>query len=214
MDKYPVFVEYQKKVSKSIKYKEVVCLHKLVKPQVKNDIELQLIKSLVDEKIFRPCITVDRFCYYLLILSQMNKTEDLEDIVEEILGLTQDEAQINTIKRVFEKKGYMVDTSASDSVREKVEKECPHCNNKYIDYDDTSYTICGYSSRGYDWKGCGCDWCFTCGKKLCKRWDHHELYNKLNRFHDRRCCKLHAYSTNSIYPNDYCQCSNFYVRRN
>ena len=83
-----------------------------------------------------------------------------------------------------------------------------------MEYNDVPYIICGYSSnRGFDWKGCGNDWCFLCGKKLCKSWNVDRLYSKINRFHDDRCCKIHSLKTNSNYLTDYCQCNNFYVSR-
>lgn len=199
------------KIEKCTKLKEAQCIYKLFKKAVHDESDIKLIKSCIDESIFEPRISVDRFYYYLNILSTTENTSDLEDIVEEILSLTKDKAQINTVKRIFAQKGYIVDLTTE--LTEKIDRCCPHCNNKYTDYEDVTYTICGYSNRGYDWKGCGCDWCFSCGKKLCKRWDNNELYNKLNRFHDRRCCKLHALTTESVYPDDYCQCNSFYVKR-
>ena len=50
--------------------------------------------------------------------------------------------------------------------------KCPHCMHVNIINERTTYSICGYNDImiGYDWEGCGRDWCVTCGKKLCKKW--------------------------------------------
>ena len=74
--------------------------------------------------------------------------------------------------------------------------------------DNTAYVICGYpdANRGYDWKGCCSDWCFSCGKMLCKTWDRDDLNVESNRFHDDECCKIHAKKNGHSYPKDYCNC--------
>ena len=76
-----------------------------------------------------------------------------------------------------------------------------------------TYVICGYGTKGFDWQGCGFDWCFQCGKKLCKCWNVNHLYNLKNRFHNSKCCRSHALKTGGLYPDDYCQCRNKFVRR-
>ena len=50
---------------------------------------------------------------------------------------------------------------------------------------DTDYAICGYNeetNEGYDWNGCGCDWCFKCGKILCKKWQANDLFILTNTY--------------------------------
>ena len=94
-------------------------------------------------------------------------------------------------------------------------KNCPHCDHPCYSCIDTTYIICGYhdTHTGYDWKGCGRDWCFKCGRCLCKTWDSNLLFSPLNRYHDKDCCHKHAIEHNKQYPNEYCQCSSEYVRR-
>ena len=73
-------------------------------------------------------------------------------------------------------------------------KNCPHCLIPYIGHDGLTHVICGYHNQhqGFDWKGCTKDWCFSCGKKLCKSWNENKLYLEINRFHDSECCKKYA----------------------
>lgn len=89
-----------------------------------------------------------------------------------------------------------------------ISKECPHCGESMKMSDDTVYVICGYPDehRGYDWKGCCCDWCFSCGKMLCKTWDRDDLNVERNRIHDDICCKTHAKKNGYTYPKNYCNC--------
>lgn len=91
-----------------------------------------------------------------------------------------------------------------------IEKPCPHCGQVNTAKIGTSYIVCGIDSKGIIPIGCGyCfnDWCFMCGKKLCKNWYKNELYNEKNRIHNGTCCHNHAVLNNSNYLNDYCRCS-------
>lgn len=90
--------------------------------------------------------------------------------------------------------------------------KCPHCGNRNKSLSKTNYIICGYNERGYDESGCGKDWCFKCGKILCKNWKDHELNLMTNRYHDAKCCIKHAKKYDASYDN-YCQCLNLYVCR-
>lgn len=87
-------------------------------------------------------------------------------------------------------------------------KSCPHCNHQCINKNNTHYMICGHSNNhtGYDWKGCRRDWCFICGKMLCKTWATDQLFVESNRYHDDKCCKNHAIENERDYEKEYCQC--------
>ena len=89
-----------------------------------------------------------------------------------------------------------------------ISKECPHCGETMRMPEGTTYVICGYpdTQRGYDWRGCCEDWCFSCGKMLCKTWDKDDLNVEGNRHHDDVCCKAHAKRNGHAYPEDYCHC--------
>lgn len=91
-----------------------------------------------------------------------------------------------------------------------IEKPCPHCGLIKKAPFGTSYVVCGVDSRGiisidFD-NGCLNDWCFECGKKLCKNWCKDALHNQINRVHSIECCSAHAIENGGTYPDDYCIC--------
>ena len=91
----------------------------------------------------------------------------------------------------------------------EITKNCPHCNNERKDKFDAVYVICGYKNvRGYDNNGCRKDWCFRCGKKLCKNWIDHSLFVKANCVHNKTCCVQYAFENSLNYNKDMCQCNN------
>ena len=94
-------------------------------------------------------------------------------------------------------------------------KKCPHCGNPFHGNSETNYVVCGYNNitQGYDWVGCQNDWCFVCGKMLCKSWERNKLFVESNRIHDSECCKKHAKLHNKSYLDEYCQCQYKYVIR-
>ena len=94
-------------------------------------------------------------------------------------------------------------------------KPCPHCGHICTVDKNTEYIICGYidNNKGYDYRGCGKDWCFKCGKILCKVWDKDSLFLLMNRYHNAECCLKHSKKHNHKYE-DYCQCINTHVNRN
>lgn len=96
-----------------------------------------------------------------------------------------------------------------------IKKYCPHCNRKFISNSNIDYVICGLEDEknGFNWDGCGKDWCFKCEKKLCKSWSTNKLFLNINRVHDNECCKKYAKEYNQNYINEYCQCKNNYVNR-
>lgn len=88
-------------------------------------------------------------------------------------------------------------------------KNCPHCNQKTYK-QKSDYMICGFTNNGtnngYDGTGCYKDWCYKCGKKLCKSWMHNKLFDETNRYHDTSCCKKYAL-TNCIDSEEFCSCN-------
>ena len=96
-----------------------------------------------------------------------------------------------------------------------IKKNCPHCNCECEADKNATYVICGYTDIrvGYDWEGCGHDWCFSCEKKLCKKWDGNKLFVEQNKKHDAFCCKHHAEKHNVEYEKCYCMCDNEFVDR-
>lgn len=102
-----------------------------------------------------------------------------------------------------------------DKKENKNSKSCPHCGEEYYGDEYTTYVICGYKDthNGYNWTGCQKDWCYKCGKKLCKSWNEDKLYLEPNRIHNFDCCVKYANSIEDTY-NNYCVCNNKYVNRN
>jgi hypothetical protein len=131
--------------------------------------------------------------------------------IDDLSQNTIDENQINSIKRINNNKIVRPIIDSTIRIEENeiiITKQCPHCKTDRDAHPDTKYIICGFvSSRvGYDWKGCGKDWCFGCGKMLCKSWNTHKLFLEENRTHDKSCCSKHAEENNYVYPDDYCMC--------
>jgi hypothetical protein len=161
---------------------------------------------------------------FIKILSSLNKLKYKEDILEHLFKLsfkTTDRAQINTILRILktkENRPYYF-TIKDVKVKNKFglfKKNCPHCAHENIINDDTNYVICGYNNiyEGYDWEGCGQDWCAKCGKRLCKKWNDNLLFLEENRYHNSDCCLIHSKKNDLNYYSDYCQCIDLYVNRN
>lgn len=211
---YNNFNMFLDKVRTSRNFDEIICLYNIFKESVSDETELDLIKSVINNKNLNKKIPVDKFCSFLRTVYMMKNKDNICELINDIKRTTLDQVQLNTIDRIISIVNIHTHLNDKTSkVANKIKKQCPHCQNDNIEYENTDYTICGYSSKGYDWKGCGFDWCFKCEKKLCKCWDLDELFNKVNRFHDKRCCKIHAQNTNQEYPDDYCQCKNMYVHR-
>jgi hypothetical protein len=84
-------------------------------------------------------------------------------------------------------------------------KKCPHCGHINENARESNYIVCGYGFDGFDWKGCGKDWCFRCEKKLCKKWDTDALYVMSNRKHNYYCCKSYCDKNNDDL-NEYYKC--------
>jgi hypothetical protein len=126
---------------------------------------------------------------------------------------TNDDVYKKTLERLIQRKEYIsreIKPKPKDNVK-YINKKCPHCSHILYMPEDTGYVICGYHNpnQGYDWNGCGRDWCFHCGKILCKRWETNSLCLQMNRYHDEDCCSKHAKENGTVYPDDYCQCNNF-----
>ena len=145
--------------------------------------------------------------------------------MNEILDKTSCNTQLYTFLRIIKSKPYKGNINHVDQFIKNnkninyydnnyyiIIKSCPHCKKKFVGSNKTNYVICGYNYNGYDWKGCGRDWCFKCCKKLCKSWNHDLLYILYNRFHDHQCCKKYALYHQESY-DQYCVCVNLNVCR-
>lgn len=115
-------------------------------------------------------------------------------------------------KTIFDKIKYSK-TPIVDMPQIMLEKECPHCGLIKKSPVGTTYVICGVDSNGraaIDFNhGCLNDWCFECGKKLCKNWCRDSLHNTVNRTHNGLCCQIHAADNKLKYVSNYCTCNEF-----
>jgi hypothetical protein len=174
-----------------------------------------MIKSMMQSNIYQD--NIDIFTKSEIIRNTDNyvRRDDIIDSIEKISGKTNDEVFKRTMYNIANRKNnYFCEKKKIQKSR--INKKCPHCNYIMSFPEDTTYVICGHSDDklGYDWNGCGKDWCFYCGKILCKNWDKHALYLAINRIHTDECCSEHAKETNRKYPDEYCSCrNNWNVRR-
>jgi hypothetical protein len=119
--------------------------------------------------------------------------------------------QRKSLTRILENKPYKpteYENSLQNISINKISKCCPHCGVYNLGDIDKSYAICGFNddNKGYDWIGCGNDWCFKCGKKLCKNWMKDFLFDPEKRYHNGFCCKEKANNKNENYEENYCLC--------
>lgn len=211
-NEYILFKELKNKIIKIDDKKLALSLLDDAISQSNNKIEHKLLNSLKIEHINEIKMDLDEFKNYLNIVDMIFYLDDAEKILSDLQKMM-DKIQLNTLKRLIKNKPVKSTTYDKDHLTIKIQ-QCPHCKNKNIGYSNSFYVICGYSEKGFDWKGCGKDWCFRCEKKLCKNWNFDLLFNKLNRYHDGKCCKSNAIRIGDKYPDDYCQCQNENVNRN
>jgi hypothetical protein len=161
---------------------------------------------------------------FLGILDDLHNLKYKEDVMENLYKLgnkTTDINQINSIIKIGNTKQEKYSNIITNNIKEKnkwfnIKQNCPHCNiTCKIDFE-SDYAICGYNDTriGYNWEGCGRDWCTKCGKKLCKKWNENNLFIIENRFHDNECCLKYCKLLGNNYLLDFCQCYNEYVDRN
>lgn len=184
--------------------------------------ERNLLLSMIEGK--RETKICEKYIDYSLlkeIIRDLNNCKYREEAyahIPQLMAKTTNLAQIKTFTRIANSKPlkpqYISIKEIKSNTQANIFKPCPHCGHSCQAPKFTEYIICGYRDNGYDWEGCGKDWCFKCGKILCKSWDNDMLFIEENRSHDMECCKHHAHSHNKVYPDDYCQCNNQFIKRN
>jgi len=151
------------------------------------------------------------------MIRDMIKCESKDDgklIIEKIENRTYDDVMKRVMNKLLNKKKNKK-YKLNNEFTKLYTKKCPHCNHLMTMRSGIEYVVCGYPNTniGYDWTGCGKDWCFQCGKMLCKRWELHKLHSESNRTHDDKCCEKHAIENEKNYIIDYCHCNTVYVNR-
>ena len=180
-------------------------------PHMKN-----IICSYTNGKMYRDNIDIKTKQNTLYDVNLCDSRDDAYVMISKITDRTNDDVYKKTLERIANKKHYKKIDIKSVNHLQNVSKKCPHCSHIINMHVDTNYIICGYHNpyQGYDWNGCGRDWCFQCEKLLCKSWELNALHLQMNRIHDDECCTKHANENGYTYPDDYCQCNNMNVHRN
>jgi hypothetical protein len=164
-------------------------------------------KILDNKELFDSLKEIDKLLY----------KEEAYEYINQLMRRTSDLAQIKCLTRKSNlkplKPQYISIKELIDKPYKTIEKHCPYCRHIYKGTYTTEYVICGYGENGFDWTGCGRDWCFKCDKYLCKTWEYDQLFLQENRVHNKDCCNKHSIANNRKYYYDYCQCSNDYVKR-
>jgi hypothetical protein len=183
-----------------------------------------LVYSMVNGKRYESIMDFKTVKSVIESLNECQFRDDADEIIELYSKKTFDSIQKRSLSKISKNKpsrplNYQKhETKLNINTDEKinlVSKMCPHCGHPCTTSVDSTYVICGYIDirSGYDWKGCGKDWCFKCGKILCKSWDTNQLFLEMNRYHDHECCKNHAKENSRQYPEEYCYCENQNVKR-
>lgn len=205
--RYEVFKEFYNKFNNTLKKDDAIQILTEYLEKAESEHEKQLIRSLTNKDLFIKKIDDFDFITYLKLIDSL--PEQCVSLCNTIKSITNDTVQLNTLNRIIKTK--QLQQSFDKPVR--TIKACPHCGEFNIGDTNSYYTICGYPKKGLSDTGCGNDWCFKCGKKLCKSWNYDELFNKSNRIHDSICCKKNAQIKKHRYPDEYCMCTNNCVSR-
>jgi hypothetical protein len=173
-----------------------------------------LVHSMINGKRYGYALSFKSMMSGIQLINSFIYKDEADEATDLYTKKTKDIIQLKTLKKISKNKIVRDDINI-EKKNQKIQKNCPHCLHVSIYNNDKSYVICGYEDdhKGYDWKGCGKDWCFKCEKKLCKIWESDKLFLLLNRYHDESCCKTHACDNNENYLDNYCQCSNSNVTR-
>lgn len=193
---------------------------------IKDNPEMEkIVISMVNGKRYENILDFATIKNTLIEINECRYKHEARNIIENITEneeyVSYDNLQLRALSRLANSKPYKPVNSTVTNFKEIevslvknytiVKQSCPHCGllNSACVEDNMSidYAICGYTSGdGFDWKGCGRDFCFRCGKMFCKSWMDDKLFVFKNRHHDNQCCRNHAKVNNKSYPDDYCQC--------
>lgn len=190
-----------------------------INPEMKNT-----ISSMINGKRYEQVLDLRTIMSVIEMIDKVKYKDDADEIIERYEKKTSDITQIRALKKIAKRKllrpfdkpkeDHMFKFNNMDDI-EIITKKCPHCGHDCAAQIDSNYIICGCTDthKGWDWIGCKKDWCFKCGKMLCKEWEPNQLYVEMNRHHNGECCKNHAKENKKLYPEDYCQCFNANVMR-
>jgi len=211
MENYKILSEHKNNLNNASNFEEATILLQNTLTLTTNEIEKILLNSIINKNKYDKKMDLEKFIIYSNVLELVYYYDDAEKIINDIEINIKDIPQLNSFKRIIKNKPHKQLLEKDNII---ITKNCPHCNRKNYGFISTPYVICGYNTKGYDWKGCGKDWCLKCGKKLCKNWSNDYLFNYLNRYHDSKCCKNYSSKFECKYPDDFCGCITEFVNRN
>jgi hypothetical protein len=166
-----------------------------------------IIDSIIATKEVHNCLGITSLNNIIDVTTKIKYRNDVEKYLS--THMTHERAnpyQHVIFEKIKSRKQY--NTTYLNSIQ--LEKPCPHCGLINKASLDTEYVVCGVDANGIiaiDFEhGCLNDWCFVCGKKLCKNWCKHNLHDHVNRKHNGECCRRHANINGGKYPDDYCIC--------
>lgn len=183
-----------------------------------------LVYSMINGKRYDNALDFKTMKSILDSLNDCEYMDSAREIIDMYTSKNIDNTQIRSLLKISANKpirppnkidNEKVISVVSNDKPNLITRPCPHCSHLCSVDPGSEYVICGYTNMkvGYDWKGCGKDWCFLCGKILCKTWDTNELFLEMNRYHDSECCKNHSRENFRKYPEEYCSCQSKHVNR-
>lgn len=179
-----------------------------------------LLIGMIHNKKYDKSYDIRSMSHVLNQLDLQSYREDIDEFIDKNIKTHVDLIQLNSFIRLSkfkpikihdeQNKRINVTFNTTDNIphdNDLILKKCPHCNMQNKLKINTEYVICGYTdnNKGYDWNGCGKDWCVICDKMLCKSWEHDQLFITINRHHDKNCCKKYA-EENNIDFKLFCNC--------
>jgi hypothetical protein len=181
----------------------------------------ELLLGMIYNKKYDKSYDIRSMAHILTQLDLQLYREDIDEFIDKNIKSYVDLLQLNSLIRlskfksnkVHEKQNSHINVTFNNIVdNDKMDldyviKKCPHCGIQTKLNNNIEYVICGYinNNKGYDWIGCGKDWCAKCNKMLCKSWDSEQLFITMNRTHDKACCKKFA-KENELEYELFCEC--------
>ena len=177
-----------------------------------------LLIGMIHNKKYDKSYDIRSMAHILNQLDLQLYREDIDEFIDKNIKSHVDLIQLNSLIRlskfkqikIHEVQDVQVNVTFNhnhDYDNNYLTKKCPHCGIQVKIKNNEEYVICGYTDnlKGYDWNGCGKDWCSKCNKMLCKSWEHDQLFITINRNHDKTCCKKYA-EENNLDLELFCNC--------
>lgn len=181
-----------------------------------------LLIGMIHNKKYDKSYDIRSMAHVLNQLELQLYREDIDDFIDKNIKTHVDLIQLTSLIRlskfkpikIHDEQNKRINVTFNNTDNDNIQydndlilKKCPHCGIQVKLKNTFEYVICGYTdnNKGYDWNGCGKDWCAKCNKMLCKIWEHDQLFITINRQHDKNCCKKYA-EENNLDLELFCSC--------